>query len=144
MFNINMNAIIDYIKSTDKLKKDNIIKNNPYFGYIDIEVCNLKFKMFSNNDDFVAKHYYWNGADSYEGYSTYIWYKLAKKSMNTLDIGSYTGVYSLIASKSNPETKVFAFEALDRVFSRLVINKVSNKCANMTCIFNAISKILFK
>ena len=58
---------------------------------------------------------------------------MAQKSRSVLDIGSYTGIYSLLAAAINPRSKIYAFEALDVVYSRLLINKHSNNFGNLKC-----------
>lgn len=104
----------------------------PYFGFVDVQISDCpQFVMFSNNDDFVAKNYFWNGADAYEPMSLKLWLALAKSSAFVFDIGSYTGVYSLAAARQNRKCKIFAFEALDTVYGRLLINKFANGLGNI-------------
>lgn len=104
----------------------------PYYGYIDVQVGDLPpFLMFSNNDDYVAERYFWFGADAYEPMSLSVWLQLARSARATLDIGSYTGLYSLVAALANSRTKVYAFEALDRIYFRLIANKVVNSIGNI-------------
>lgn len=105
----------------------------PYRGYVDVEISGVPtFCMLSNNDDFVAERYFWEGRDAYEPMSLRVWSALAARSAVTLDIGSYTGVYGLAAAMVNRKSKVHAFEALDRVHSRLMINKEANSLGNIT------------
>lgn len=114
----------------------------PYYGYVSIGIDDLsEFLMFSNNDCQVAKKYQWLGNDAYEKTSLIIWSKLAKKSASILDIGSYTGVYALAAAKSNPLAKVYAFEALDRIYFRLLLNKQVNQLGNLTAICSIVSDV---
>ena len=87
---------------------DLLIKKFPYFGCIGVSINDLPtFNMFSNNDDTVAKAYYWGGKDSYEATTLKIWTKLSVKSRTTFDIGSYTGLFALSAAVSNPKSKIF-------------------------------------
>ena len=107
-------------------------KNAPFHGFVDVEIHGCPtFSMFSNNDDFVAQHYFWNGADAYEPMSLKLWMVLAKKSAVIFDIGAYTGVYSLAAASQNRKCKIYTFEAFDTVYSRLVINKIANGFGNI-------------
>ena len=107
-------------------------KSAPYFGFIDIIIDDCPpFVMFSCNDDFVAKNFFWNGADAYEPMSLRLWLRLARESSVIFDIGAYTGIYSLSAASLNRKSKVFAFEALDTVYGRLHINKSSNNFGNI-------------
>lgn len=95
--------------------------------------------MLSNNDDFVAERYFWYGADAYEPTSLRVWTALAKRSAVVCDVGSYTGVFALSAAATNPRAKVFAFEALDRVYYRLLMNKHANGFANLQPFHRAIA-----
>lgn len=115
-------------------------KEFPFFGYVEVEVTGTRpFLMFSNNDDFVARHYFWGGKDAYEATSLALWAKLAQSSPFVVDVGSYTGVYSLAAACANPKCKVLAFEALDRNYSRLLLNRAVNNLGNVQTIGKAVS-----
>ena len=124
----------------DQSQLESLMDKTSYFGFVDIEIDDLLFSMFSNNDDFVARSYFWNGKDAYESTSLRIWTTLAKRSSHVIDIGSYTGVYSLAAAKSNPKSKVFAIEALDRIYTRLLLNKRANGASNLKCFNMAITE----
>jgi FkbM family methyltransferase len=107
-------------------------KTAPFFGYVEVETAGTApILMFSNNDDFVAQHYFWGGPDAYEPLSVRLWAALAVTSAGIVDVGAYTGLYSLIAAKRNRKAKVFAFEALDRVFFRLKVNQAVNVLPNI-------------
>ncbi|MCP4178860.1 MAG: FkbM family methyltransferase [bacterium] len=145
-----MSKIVNRInEEAIKLKNENnVIRENcsvikiPFYGYIDIEIDGTScFTMFSNNDDFVAKNYFWKGANAYEPMSLSLWSKLASKSKCTFDIGSYSGIYSLAAAKANSKSKVHAFEVLNRVFTRLLINKKINDIPNLSVINKGISDV---
>jgi FkbM family methyltransferase len=115
-------------------------KVSPYYGFVDVEISGVpSFTMFSNNDDFVAQAYFWRGIDAYESTSLKLWTALARRSVSIFDIGAYSGVYSLAASKASPKSKIYAVEALDRVYSRLLINKAANSAANINCFNFAVS-----
>jgi FkbM family methyltransferase len=107
-------------------------KAAPYFGFVDISIGGVaNFVMFSNNDDFVVKNFFWNGADAYEPMSLKIWLAFAKNSSVVFDVGSYSGIYSLAAASQNRKCKVYSFEAIDSVYYRLLINKMANSFANI-------------
>ena len=69
-----------------------------------------KIKMATNQTSYLTQLLFWDGYKNFE-YSE-IFEKLTKnKSIDTfLDIGSNIGYYSLIACKSNPKIKAYAFE----------------------------------
>lgn len=115
-------------------------KQSPFFGYVDVVADNCDpFLMFSNNDDFVAMDYFWFGHDAYERMSVKIWKRLASRSSVTFDIGAYTGIYSLCAASSNRKGKIYSFEAIDMIYSRLLINKLVNKFGGLNVYNMAVS-----
>jgi len=84
-----------------KEKKEFWIKN-PVKGEIDIIIDGLPaFKMFCENDDTVVKELYWTDYKDWELTSLTLWNNLLEEVDNlcVLDIGAYSGIYSLIAAK---------------------------------------------
>ena len=125
---------------TELIDPFTLSKTAPYFGFVDIQITGCApFVMFSNNDDYVAKNYFWRGTDAYEPMSLKVWTTLAKKASFVLDIGSYTGLYSLAAAFISPKSKIYSFEGLDVVYSRLLVNKVANNTGNLNAYHLAIS-----
>jgi FkbM family methyltransferase len=113
-------------------------KEFPYKGFVEVNITGVpEFLMFHNNDDVVARSYFWKGRDSYESTSLKLWSAISKKSPIVLDIGAYTGIYSLAAASVNLKSKIYSFEALDRIYSRLLVNKLLNNFANIET-FNVI------
>jgi methylase of polypeptide subunit release factors len=105
-----------------------IKREYPYLGYVDVEVEGVPpFLMFSTNDDQVAQTYFWHGPDAFESLSLRLWRELARHSGSVLDVGAFTGVYSLTAARANPEAEVYCFEPVKRTFGRLVINLKANR-----------------
>lgn len=101
------------------------MRRYPYFGFITIDLGSIDpFLMFSSNDDFVACSFFWHGC--YEPASLSLWLELAQQANPIIDIGAYTGLYSLAAAIASPESKILALEPLDRAFARLVVNRSVN------------------
>ncbi|MGI4731975.1 MAG: FkbM family methyltransferase [Janthinobacterium lividum] len=100
----------------------------PHFGYVTCRNSHADtFYMLDNNDDAVAKHWYWYGVDGYEQASLREWSRRAKTAQVVFDIGSHTGAFSLVAARSNPAiTAIRAFEPTARAYSRLVENLIAN------------------
>ena len=100
----------------------------PYHGYVDVEIEGVPpFVMFSNNDDRIAQTYFWYGPNAYETLSLRLWASLTTHATSVFDVGAFSGVYALVAARVNRAATVHAFEAIGRVFDRLVINKVVNR-----------------
>ncbi len=112
----------------------------PYFGMVRVNVGDNEFAMFSSNDDLVAMVYFWYGADSYEPMSLTLWSERAKRANIVLDVGSFTGVYSLLAAECNANSTIYAIEAARRTYGRLLSNVQINKATNrIKCINKAAS-----
>lgn len=97
---------------------------------INIKISNAEsFDMLSLDDDLVAKNFIGKN-DAYESMSMKIWLELSKHSPIIIDVGAYTGIYSLVAAKTYKTSKVYAFEALDVVYTRLDLNIQYNMLDN--------------
>ena len=112
-------------------------KKYPYFGYIAVEIEDVRpFLMFSSNDDRVAQTYFFYGANAFESLSLRIWRELARGSKHIFDIGAFTGVYSLTAAYANDGAQVYAFEPIKRIYSRLLDNLKVNRQARKVKAFD--------
>jgi FkbM family methyltransferase len=96
---------------------------------------------------FLIKHYgfelenalFWMGIrNGWEKTSISLWTKLVEKSDVIFDIGANTGVFSLIAKSLNPQSQVYAFEPVRRVFEKLADNNRLNDY-DIVCFDDAIS-----
>ena len=98
----------------------NISKYLHFRGIFDVEVeKNKSFKIHHYGFQ-VENEIFWEGLyDGWEGDSMRLWVELCKISDVILDIGANTGVYALTAKVINPNSKVFAFEPIKRVYSKL-------------------------
>jgi FkbM family methyltransferase len=99
-------------------------------GIIPISFYGLNFKMFSRCDDGIADSFYYNQKFQEEP-DLKLFIELSKKSTTILDIGANTGLYSIAASKANPEAKIYAFEPYYYNFKRLEKNIHLNGCKNV-------------
>lgn len=75
------------------------------------------FKIYSKGDDFIPTQVYWKGYSGYE-YSIIPFYYLSKESNTIIDIGAHIGYYSIVASASNINSKIYAFEPVERIVNR--------------------------
>lgn len=112
----------------------------PYFGIVDIKIQDIpNFLMLSYNDDFVAKTYFFYGANSYEGLSVYLFSQLAKEAGTVFDVGAYTGLFSLVASCSNAKSKIYAYEPVAAIADRISDNVKLNGVQNISVCAKAVS-----
>ncbi|MEM7359292.1 MAG: FkbM family methyltransferase [Pseudomonadota bacterium] len=93
----------------------------------------ISFCMQSDGRDSIASRLYLYGPQSFEYDSLRIFSLILNfQSVRTvLDIGANTGVYSLVASAQRPDCKVYAFEPMPGIYSRLSKNVKSNAFSNL-------------
>jgi FkbM family methyltransferase len=96
---------------------------------------------------FLIRHYgfelenslFWMGLKKgWEKTSISLWTELVKKSDVIFDIGANTGVFSLIAKSLKPQSQVYAFEPVRRVFEKLESNNRLNDY-DIVCFDSAVS-----
>jgi len=132
---VNFKANID---NTDPVgEKFHKSKNHyPYFGFIEVEVLGNTFLMFSNSDDLVAMIFYWFGPSMYEPMSMKVWVDRCKSAQTIYDVGAFSGVYSLSAAVQNPNSNIYAFEAVRRTHARLLMNIQANRLSKRITAIN--------
>jgi FkbM family methyltransferase len=78
---------------------------------------------YKGHEHVVENEIFWNGlTGGWEKASLALWVELCKSSSTIFDIGSNTGIYSLIAKAVNPGSNVFAFEPVPQIFRKLQAN----------------------
>lgn len=88
--------------------------------------------LFSEGDDGISTKIFWKGLGGYEGKSEFLFYALAKRSQNIIDIGANIGFYSLIAAAANRNSRVYSFEPAEDVYCRLLKHIEINGSRNIT------------
>lgn len=113
----------------------------PFFGFVDVVIGGSGLVMFSANDDLVAMTFFWYGPDSYEPMSMQLWRERAATARTVLDIGAFSGVYSLCAATANPDSQIHAVEAARRTYGRLLVNTQINRLSErIHCTNKAVAK----
>lgn len=87
-----------------------------------------------HGQDFKIIHYghrlenelFWKGLYGWEKYSMKLWSSLCNNSTVIFDIGSNTGLYSLVAKTVNPNSEVHAFEPFEAIHKKLIRNAKIN------------------
>ncbi|MBY0425027.1 MAG: FkbM family methyltransferase [Cytophagales bacterium] len=106
-------------------------------GTVDLEFKNLKFKYYSSCDDGIVDTLYYKHPHPEEGELMLI-NAIAKNSSCVIDVGANTGLYSIIASKSNPNLKIIAIEPHPGNVKRLKKNIQLNNITNVNIIEKAV------
>lgn len=93
------------------------------------------FRVKVENTSFLLTHFgyqlenevFWKGLlNGWEKISMRLWVELCKDSTVIFDIGANTGIYSLVAKATKPNSVVFAFEPVKRVYEKLLLNTTLN------------------
>lgn len=134
-----------YSELNTKGKKE-FWKKNPISGDIEIRLPGVSsFKMHCRNDDTVVKELYWTGFVGWEPFSLKVWNALNSLSGNrtkiVLDIGSYSGIYSILAAIKNNTNRVIAFDIQRKCIERIETNFQINNILNAEVIHAAVSNI---
>ncbi|MBI4645689.1 MAG: FkbM family methyltransferase [Bacteroidia bacterium] len=123
-----------------KIPIGNLYQDFRFKGKFKIKIDNKPVYLFHYVDTTIENEIFWKGIDAgWEKESIRIWRELCKFSNVIIDIGANTGIYSLIASAINPNSKIYSFEPCEKIYKRLVYNCSLNQFNNITCRREAIS-----
>ncbi|HXF72962.1 MAG TPA: FkbM family methyltransferase [Actinomycetota bacterium] len=92
-------------------------------------VGELRFVMLNPARCEIAKELYWGDGRRprpQDAVALEVFAALARRAQVVLDIGAYTGLFSLVAAAANPEAHVHAFEIVPEVYKALLDNLVRN------------------
>ncbi|MEP7265715.1 MAG: FkbM family methyltransferase [Bacteroidota bacterium] len=99
-------------------------------GSISFKINGITVNYFSNADDGIADVLYYAAETFKEYHELELFSHFSKKARTILDIGANTGIFSVIASLSNPLAEIYAFEPYhtnaERLKKNLALNKISN------------------
>jgi len=101
---------------------------NPLNGLVTIKVRGVpEFAMVNRNDDTVVKELHWTDYAGWEPTSLRLWAALAARASGiVLDVGAYTGIYSILAATVNPGVKVLAVDIQRDCLNRIAENARAN------------------
>ncbi len=142
--------ILDFkkkINEIEKLKKEkdfSFSKLSELFKLPSVNgICELYFNNYSffmlniSNDDAVVLKYLWR--NFYEELSLNFWYKITRRDGIFFDIGSHTGIYSIVGNLNCEKNKIISIEPFFLNYSRLLTNLKINKITNNNCYLAAAS-----
>ncbi|MCB0402465.1 MAG: FkbM family methyltransferase [Flavobacteriales bacterium] len=123
--------------------KESVYKHLHFKGIINVQIeKGSRFKMHHVGHQ-IENELFWDGIENaWEKLSIGLWIQLSKKANVILDIGAYSGLYSLTSAALNPEARVYSFEPMEhnfRLFNRNIrlnqfntIVPVQKACSNFT------------
>jgi FkbM family methyltransferase len=91
-------------------------------GLFEVKTPHSKF-IIQHDGNRIENEIFWNGLlGGWEKESLKLWIKLVQTSKTILDIGSNTGIYSLVAKSISPNSNVIAFEPIRNIYNKLLYN----------------------
>ena len=100
--------------------------NLPFPQHFRVRVGRRFFRYEASLGDRVAAPLYWTGLNSWEAETFSAFVPLARVSRGFVDIGAYTGVFTLVAATANPTLSAVSFEPNPSRFPTLVRNLERN------------------
>ncbi len=91
--------------------------------------------------DFIGRDLYWFGWKGFEPETTRLFLHLARAARVVVDVGANTGIYTLMAGRTNPRCRIMAVEPVDRVRTLLEMNIALNGLeSRCTVVAGAVSR----
>jgi FkbM family methyltransferase len=118
--------------------RERLVVHLPRVGPVRIDTPAGPVRMWSG-DDWLTSRLWWRGFGGYEGEEGGPFIKFAASARAVLDVGSMTGWYALLAARSNPAARVYAFEANPSAAAALGRNLALNPDLAVTVIPYAVS-----
>ena len=108
----------------------------PPIGVFKLKINGDDFLYDSFENDFISRSIVWTNFRNWESLSVSIFYEFSKVSNSVLDIGAYTGIYSLIACAANSICRVCAFEPNPNMILNIEKNCAVNRFKDRIRIYN--------
>ena len=127
---------------------EKIYRHMGFKGTFVFKIKKNKLK-FMNDREIVANDIFYSGIfGNYEGETLRLWYEISKEVNGlVLDIGAYSGIYSLVAASDNKQSMIVAFEPhpgnFDLLCKNIQINVFSNITLENLAISNKTGKVTF-
>ncbi|GAB4310576.1 MAG: hypothetical protein Kow00127_00120 [Bacteroidales bacterium] len=106
----------------------------PVTGLFRVKAGGAEVKIFGYYTSYITRQLFWCGAGGWESAMTLLWCRLVPHSRVVLDIGANFGWYSLLASKTAPESRIYAFEPFIDARKALEENVKANGSKNITVV----------
>ena len=125
-----------------------IYQHMGFKGTFVFKIENNKLR-FINVREEIANHIFYSGIfGNFEGETLRLWYEISKEVKGlVLDIGAFSGIFSLVAASANKQSSIIAFEPhpanFDRLCKNIQINEFSNITLENLALSNKTGKVVF-
>jgi len=111
--------------------KNKLYKDLKSDGVLELDLDNIKFKLFNPGYTTLENEIYWNGLFGWEKNTLKTWLFYCRKSKYIVDIGANTGLFAISAAVANSNSRVIAYEPVSRTFNLLKKNQNLNPDLNI-------------
>jgi FkbM family methyltransferase len=111
-----------------------------YVTEVEGHVANVRFVMLRPDRCVVAKELYWGGGrrpKAEDNFALELFARLARESDVMLDVGAYTGIFTLVGTLVNPDITAHAFEIAPHTYEALRENCARNGILDRTTLHHA-------
>jgi FkbM family methyltransferase len=117
------------VRLAPRLRRSGRLPAPAHLEEVEGEVRGNRFVMLRPDRCIVAKELYWGGGrrpSSQDDLAVELFASAAERSAVALDIGAYTGIFTVVAARANPQLEAHAFEIVPENFRALFDNCVRN------------------
>ena len=108
--------------------KKKLYQDLRFKGILRVKIHGKPFLLINPGNTTIENEIYWNGLENgWEKNTIKLWSEFVINSKNILDIGTNSGLFSMISATLNPDAKIFAFEPVQRTSELLKTNVDINK-----------------
>jgi FkbM family methyltransferase len=140
-FNVIATSSVRFFLGNLGLRPELVIKHLHRVGVVRCDLPNgRQLLLWSRADDWISNQLYWRGWLGYEPETLPLFFRLATRAQVTVDVGSYVGLFTLVAAHANPKGRVYAFEPMKSIYKRLLRNVSLNRLSNVQCVPKAVGE----
>jgi FkbM family methyltransferase len=122
--------ILRWLKNNVVNFLNKIINRWPTSGVIECKFSDSFFLLYNKCDDGLTDIFYYDKKYQ-EVNDLKLFALLSEKSATIFDIGANIGLFSILSSKKNNDSEIYAFEPYVTNFNRLCVNLKLNNCLNV-------------
>lgn len=125
-----------------RLLPESTVGRIPAVGRVQVRASHSTVVLLeSDGTDSLASSLYWNGLQAFEPETVDLYMRLLRQASIVLDVGAYTGLYTLLAAVECRDRTVHAFEAVPQTFEALMRNIEANSLDNVNPVWGAVANL---
>ncbi|MGH9278698.1 MAG: FkbM family methyltransferase [Acidimicrobiales bacterium] len=110
-----------------------VMAHLPRQGEVEVTLpTGATLRLWSQGDDWITSRVWWQGLAGYEPEMVTPFLRFAATARTVIDVGAFVGFYALLAARTNPAARVFAFEPNPDLAARIGRNVSLNHGLRVT------------